>query len=469
MTIVEQGLTEKENIVTAGQGRFAAGYTRASRSAGRVGRRQWRPRVSISAPFIRKPIATSLLFAAVLLIGIVSYPMLPVAPLPQTDFPTIQISAQLPGASPETMASTVAAPLERQFSLISGVSQVTSTSAQGSTSITVQFDLNRNIDAAAQDIQAAINAAGGQLPKNLPSPPNYRKVNPADSPIMLLSVSSDVQPITVVDDNADTVLAQQISQIAGVGQVSIGGEQKQSVRVQIDPIKIAAMGLSLEDVRTTLTNATVNAPKGLIDGDRQSFTIYDNDQLLKADPYNDLIVAYRNGAAVRIRDIGQAIEAPEDMRQAAWAGEHRAVLLIIFKQPGANVIQTVDAVQAALPKLRLAIPPSVHVEVLTDRTTTIRASVEDVQFTLILTIALVVGVIFIFLRNVWATIIPSVTVPLALLGTAALMYVVGYSLDNLSLMALTIAVGFVVDDRDRDAGKHLSPRRRRHGSDGGRL
>ncbi len=401
---------------------------------------------SVSEPFIKYPVATSLLMVGVLFVGLVAFPNLPVAPLPQIDFPTIQVSASLPGASPEIMASNVAQPLERQFAQIPGVSQTTSTSGLGLTTVVVQFDLDRNIDAAANDIQSAINAASGQLPRNLPAPPTYRKVNPADSPIMILSVVSDAMQLTDVDDNADTKLAQQISQITGVGQVSIGGEQKPSVRIQIDPAKLYAKGLSLEDVRTPLSITTVNSPKGNVDGDKRSFTIYANDQLIDADDWNDVILAYRDGAPLRVRDIGLAVPGPEDAKKAAWANGKRGVFLVVFKQPGANVIDTVDKIKAALPRLRAAMPPALHVDVLSDRTQTIRASVKDVEMTLLLTIALVVLVIFIFLRSLWATIIPSVTVPLALLGACALMYLAGYSLDNLSLMALTISVGFVVDD-----------------------
>jgi HAE1 family hydrophobic/amphiphilic exporter-1 len=401
---------------------------------------------SISAPFIKYPVATSLLMVGVLFVGLVSFPNLPVAPLPQIDFPTIQVSASLPGASPEIMASSVAQPLERQFAQIPGVAQTTSTSGLGITTVVVQFDLDRNIDAAANDIQSAINAASGQLPRDLPSPPTYRKVNPADSPIMILSVVSDAMSLTDVDDNADTKLAQQISQITGVGQVSIGGEQKPAVRVQLDPAKLYAKGLSLEEVRTPLSITTVNSPKGNVDGDRRSFTIYANDQLINADDWNDVIVAYRNGAPVRVRDIGRAVPGPEDAKKAAWATGKRGVFLVVFKQPGANVIDTVDKIKQALPRLGAAMPAALHVDILSDRTQTIRASVRDVELTLLLTIALVVLVIFAFLRSLWATIIPSVTVPLALLGACALMYLAGYSLDNLSLMALTISVGFVVDD-----------------------
>src|SRR5215813_11473622 len=350
----------------------------------------------ISAPFIRLPVATSLLMVGVLFVGLVAYPRLPVAPLPQVDFPTIQVNATLPGASPDTMASAVAQPLETQFAQIAGVSQMTSTSVVGSTSITIQFALERNIDAAANDVQAAINAAGGQLPKNLPSPPTYRKVNPADSPILLLSATSDTLPLTEVSDAVDAQLAQQISQISGVAQVTIGGQQKPSVRVQIDPGKLVAKGLSLEDVRAAIAITTVDSPKGNIDGPTRAYTIYANDQLTASKDWNDVIIAYRNGGPLRIRDIGRAVTGPEDAKQAAWANGKRGVFLVIFKQPGANVIETVDKIKAMLPRLVAAIPPAIKIGILSDRTQTIRAAVEDVQFTLLLTIFLVVMVIFVF-------------------------------------------------------------------------
>jgi len=414
--------------------------------------------MNISANFIRRPIGTTLLSMAILLTGIAAFPLLPVAPLPQVDFPTLQVSANLPGASPETMASNVAQPLERQFSLIAGLSQMTSLSGIGSTQITLQFDLERSIDSAALDVQTAINAASGQLPPNLPSPPTFRKVNPADSPIMLITVQSTTLPLIKVNDYADNILAQQISQISGVGLVNIGGAQKPAIRIQVDPTKVAALGLSLEDLRTVIANISVNQPKGTVDGVAQAFTVYTNDQLLSAGPWNDVVLAYKNGAPVRVRDIGVAVDAPEDRKVAAWAykgagapadsgiANDRSILLVIYKEPGANVIATVDRIRGALPRLRAAIPPTVEVHTLVDRTQTIRASVHDVEFTLMLTIALVVMVIFLFLRNLAATLIPSVTVPLALLGTCAVMYVAKFSLDNLSLMALTISVGFVVDD-----------------------
>jgi hydrophobic/amphiphilic exporter-1 (mainly G- bacteria), HAE1 family len=400
----------------------------------------------ISAPFIHRPIATTLIMVAVLLVGLVAFPSLPVAPLPQVDFPTIAISASLPGASPDTMATSVAQPLERQIAQIPGVSQMTSTSALGATAITVQFDLNRNIDAAANDVQAAINAAAGQLPKDLPSPPTYRKVNPSDTPILILSVQSDVAPITDVDDAAENILAQHLSQMSGVSLVRIGGQQTPAVRIQIDPAKLVEKGMQLEDVRQQIGVATVDSPKGALIGAKQTFTIQDNDQLMVAKPWDDVIVAYHNGAPVRVRDIGRAIDGPQDTTQAAWSNGKRSVFLVVFKIPGANVIDTVDSIKKALPALQASIPPTINISILSDRTTTIRASVRDVEFTLMITVALVVMVIFVFLRNVWATIIPSITVPLALLGACALMWAASYSLDNLSLMAFTIAVGFVVDD-----------------------
>ncbi|HEX3402556.1 MAG TPA: multidrug efflux RND transporter permease subunit [Acetobacteraceae bacterium] len=402
--------------------------------------------MSISTPFIRRPVATSLLMAAFVLVGIAAYPLLPVAPLPRVDFPTISVTAKFPGASPDTMAATVAQPLEYQFAEIAGVSQLTSVSVLGTTQITIQFDLDRNIDAAAGDVQAAINAASGQLPKNLPSPPTYRKVNPSDSPIMILSVQSDAVPLIDVDDYADNILSQQISQIPGVAQMFIGGEQKRAVRVQVDPGKLAAMGLTMEDVRGTLVNSTANSPKGTVDTEHRSFALYANDQLTKGAEYNNVILSYRNGAPVRVKDIGQAVDGPENALLAGWQNGQRGIILVVFKQPGANVIDTVDRIKAALPGLEAAIPPAIHVNVIMDRTLTIRASVHDVQFTLMLSISLVVMVIFLFLRSVWATIIPSITVPVALICTFAVMYLLSYSLDNLSLMALTIAVGFVVDD-----------------------
>ena len=402
--------------------------------------------MNISQPFIRRPVATSLLMMALAAAGIAAFPLLPVAPLPQVDFPTVLVAAQLPGASPETMAATVAQPLERQFAQISGLTDMTSTSTLGSTSIVLQFDLDRNVDAAAQDVQAAITAANRQLPTDLPSPPIYRKVNPADSPILVIAAYSDTLPITTVDDLADTVAAQQISQIKGVAQVVIGGEQKPAVRIQVDPAKLQARGLTLEDVRGTIALATSNAAKGGIHNDNQSFTIAANDQLQRVADYDNAILAYRNGAPIRVRDIGQAVEGPQDITIGALSKEQPSIILIVFKQPGANVIETVDLVKASLPQIYSVFPRTIRLETILDRTETIRASVRDVEFTLLLTIALVVLVVFLFLRHVRATLIPSATVPLAVLGAFACMYLMGYSLDNLSLMGLTIAIGFVVDD-----------------------
>jgi hydrophobe/amphiphile efflux-1 (HAE1) family protein len=402
--------------------------------------------MNISEPFIRRPVATYLLTLAMLLVGAVAYPFLPVAALPTVDFPTIQVTAAFLGASPETMASSVATPLERQFALIPGVTQMTSSSGLGLATIVIQFDLNRNIDGAAQDVQTAIDAAAAVLPKNLPTPPTFRKVNPADAPIMNMFVQSDGYPLTVVDDYTDNILAQQLSQLPGVALVSITGEQKPAVRVQVDPAKIASLGMSLEDVRGMLSIATADTPKGIFDGAAQSFAIYDNDQLLQAEPYNDLVLAYRNGSAVKVRDIGIAVDAAENTKIASWHYGRQGVLLVIFKQPGANVIDTVDRVRRELPRLEAALLPGMEVDILIDRTGPIRASVQDVKFTLAITIFLVTGIILVFLRDFWATLIPSVTVPLALVGTCALMYANGYSIDNLSLMGMTIAVGFVVDD-----------------------
>jgi HAE1 family hydrophobic/amphiphilic exporter-1 len=413
--------------------------------------------LSLSSPFIRRPVATSLVAIAFLIVGIVAYLKLPVAALPQVDFPTLQVSASLPGASPETMASNVATPLERQFSLIPGVTQLTSVSSLGSTTVTLQFELSRNIDGASQDTQAAINAASAQLPSNLPAAPTIRKLNPADAPIMILGLSSRTLPVSVVSDYADNILSQQISRIDGVGLVNIGGQQKPAMRIQIDPRKVALLGLQLDAVRTTIANATVNAPKGALTGPRQSLTVYANDQVTDPAVWNQLIVGYHNGAPIRIRDLGGAVAGVENNQIGAWAYPGRAntdptleggqgILLIVFKQPGANVIDTVDRIRAALPGLQANIPPGIDVHVIGDRTQTIRASVRDVEITLMITVVLVVAVIFLFLRDLRATLIPSVVIPLALLSTAAVMLVLGFSLDNLSLMALSIAVGFVVDD-----------------------
>ena len=408
--------------------------------------------MSISEPFVRRPIATSLIMGGLLLVGLVAFPLLPVAPLPQIDFPTISVSANLPGADPATMASSVAQPLEYQFAEIPGLAQMTSTSVLGSTNIALQFDLDRNIDGAAGDVQQAIAAAAGQLPKDLPAPPTYRKSNPADAPIAILGVYSDVLPTITVDDYAENVLAQQMSRIPGVAMVSVGGQQKPAVRVQVDPAKIAALGIQLIDVAGAIQIATVDTPEGSINGDVHNYAIYDNDQLTKAAPWNNVIIAYRDGAPVRIKDIGVAVDGPQNSMSVAWQWVHgwkhskTGVILVVFKQAGANVIKTVDAVKALVPQAMLSVPKAIHVAQIGDRTVTINASLHDVERTLLITVCLVVMVIFLFLRNAWATIIPGVTVPLALLSTCALAYLLGFSLDNLSLMALTIAVGFVVDD-----------------------
>ena len=402
--------------------------------------------MNISAPFIKRPIATALLMVGLLVGGLVAYPLLPVASLPNVNYPTISVTAQLPGADPQTMASTVASPLELQFGEIPGLTQMTSASALGYVQITLQFELSRDVDGAVSDTLSAINAATAYLPKDIPYPPMIRKVNPAETPILVLGITSDSLPLTVVDAYAQNILLQKISQISGVGLVGIGGEEQPTVRVQVDPEALAARGINLEDVRTVLGQANVDLPKGTLNSPRQTYTLNTNDQLFKPDKYDDLIIAYRNGSPVRIRDIGHAISAGENELISAWYNKQRAILLAVQREPGANVIETVQRIKAMMPVLQASIPAAVKVNVVSDRTVTIRASVADVQFTLMLTVALVVTVIFIFLRNLWATIIPAVTVPLSLIGTFGVLYEMGYSLDNLSLMALSIAVGFVVDD-----------------------
>ncbi len=413
--------------------------------------------MNLSSPFIHRPVATTLIATAFLLVGIVGYINLPVAALPNVDFPTVQVSATLPGASPETMASNVATPLERQFSVIPGISQMTSVSSLGSTSITLQFALTQNINTDFEQIQAAITAASAQLPSNLPNAPTLREVNPSDAPIMILSLSSDALPLAQVDNYADVILSQQISRIVGVGLVTIGGQQKPAIRIRIDPRKVAALGLQINNVRAQIVASTVNAPKGAINGPKQNLTVYANDQILDVSPWNKLVVGYHNGAAIRVEDLGDAVQDVENNQIGAWAFPGKAntdptlkggqsILLIIYKMPGANVIQTVNQITKALPRLRANIPPAIAIHVLADRTQTIRDSVSDVEITLLITIVLVMAVIFLFLRNVRATLIPSAVIPLALLATMAVMLPLQFSLDNLSLMALTIAVGFVVDD-----------------------
>src|SRR5437016_6129348 len=402
--------------------------------------------MSPSRPFILRPVATTLLMVGVVLVGWVAYLQLPVSALPQVDYPTIQVQTFYPGASPDVMASSVTAPLERQFGQIPGLNQMTSTSSFGCSVITLQFVLDLNIDVAEQEVQAAINGASNLLPQGLPNPPIYSKINPADAPILTLALSSATLPLYRVEDLADTTFAQKISQLSGVGLVSISGGQRPAVRIQANPTALASYGLSLEDLRTALGQANVDMAKGTFDGLHQAFTIGANDQLLSSDGYRPLVIAYRNGAPVRLSDVANVIDGVENARQAAWANQTAAVILNIQRQPGANIIAVVDRVKALLPQLKTSLPLAINVDILTDRTTTIRASVRDVEFELLLCIALVVMVIFLFLRNIAATIIPSVAVPLSLVGTFGAMYLLGYSLNNLTLMALTISTGFVVDD-----------------------
>jgi len=402
--------------------------------------------MSPSRPFILRPVATTLLMVGILLVGYVAYRQLPVSALPQVDYPTIQVQTFYPGASPDVMASSVTAPLERQFGQVPGLNQMTSTSSYGSSIITLQFALDLNIDVAEQEVQASINGASNLLPQGLPNPPIYSKINPADAPILTLAITSKSLPLSKVEDLTDTTLAQKISQLTGVGLVSISGGQRPAVRIQANPTALASYGLSLEDLRTALTQANVDQAKGTFDGPHQAYTINANDQLISSDSYRPLIIAYRNGAPVRLTDIATVLEGVENVQQAAWANQNPAVILNIQRQPGANIIAVVDRVKKLLPQLQAALPAAVQVEILTDRTTTIRASVSDVQFELMMTIVLVVLVIFVFLRSVRATIIPSFAVPLSIVGTFGVMYLLGYSLNNLSLMALTISTGFVVDD-----------------------
>ncbi len=407
--------------------------------------------MSFYETFIDRPIGTTLLTIALGLAGALGYLALPVSPLPQVEFPTISVNANLPGASPETMASSVATPLERQFGRIAGVNELTSTSSLGACSITLQFDLNRNIDAAARDVQAAINAARSYLPANLPSNPSYKKVNPADAPIMIFALTSEIYDRTRMYDAASTILQQKLSQVTGVGQVSVGGGALPAVRIDVDTTLLNSMGLSLEDVRNAMGTANANRPKGSISDGRTSWALSTTDQLFKADEYKPLLIAYRNGAAVRVEDVANVIDSQEDVRTGGYYADRKvgvkpAVLLIVFRQPGANIIDTVDRVRSLVPQLQAEIPPAMQLSVVMDRTTTIRASVDDVQRSLGISIALVILVVFVFLRDVRTTLIPSVAVPLSLIGTFGVMYLLGYSLDNLSLMALTISTGFVVDD-----------------------
>ena len=402
--------------------------------------------MNISAPFIRRPVATSLLAFGVLMAGILAYTRLPVAPIPQVEYPVISVNAGLPGASPETMASSVATPLERQFGRIAGVNQMTSTSQLGSTSIVLQFDLNRNIDAAGRDVQAAINAALGQLPANLPTRPNWRKVNPADAPIMILALTSDTVTKPRMYDIADSVLAQKLSQVPGIGQVFVGGGARPAVRAEVNPTILNKLGIGVEQVRNALAAANANRPKGEVANAVNAWQITANDQLFQADDYRKIIIAHNNNGTVRLGDVADVQDSVEDIRNTGLANGKNAVLMIVFRQPGANIIDAADRVKALLPELQASIPAAINLDVVLDRTITIRASVADIQITLVISIILVVLVVFVFLRNLRATFIPSVAVPLSLIGTFAVMYLCDYSVDNLSLMALAISTGFVVDD-----------------------
>ena len=402
--------------------------------------------MNISAPFIRRPIATTLLAIGVLLSGMVAYRLLPVAPLPRVDFPSISVNAALPGASPETMASSVATPLERRFGRIAGVTEITSTNSLGNSSITLQFDVDRDVDSAARDVQAAIAAAGAELPAGMPTRPTYRKVNPADAPILILALTSETIPLSQVYDIANTILGQKISQVSGVGQVFVGGGQQPAVRVQVDPSVLAGLGLTLEDVRIALAASTLDQPKGIITGDRQSFTIAANDQIFHADQFRSLVLASNAQGTVRLGDVATIIDDVENNRTAAWTNGKRSVQVIIRRQPGANIIETIDRIKALLPLLSTSISPAIHIQIALDRAGTIRAAVRDVEFSLILSVVLVTLVVFVFLRRVRASAIPTVAVPVSLIGTFGVMYLLDYSINNLSLMALTIATGFVVDD-----------------------
>jgi multidrug efflux pump len=402
--------------------------------------------MNVSAPFVIRPIATTLLMIGLTLIGVVAYFLLPIAGVPQVDIPTIRVEAHLPGANAETMASSVATPLERQLTLISGVTSIYSTSSLGITQIQVEFDLSRTADGAAQDVQQAINAAGGDLPKNMPSPPTYEKANPADGNLMSVAAYSDDLPISIVDDYVENFITPQLSRISGVGVIDYHGQQKPAIRIQINPAAASAIGITMEDVRAAMATATVDTPKGVLDGPKLSLTLDTTDQVLDAATFNSVIVAYRNGAPVRIGDIGKAIDSVESVREGAWFNGRQAVIIDIAKQPGYNINATVQQIKDKLPDLERLLPPSIRLEVAGDRTKTIHASVDDVQITLLISIALVVLVMFVFLRKLSATLIPSVTIPISLLATCAVMYVAGYTLDNVSLMALTIAVGFNIDD-----------------------
>ena len=463
VSVIASGISPSEVVVTDGQDKLQQGSKIETRPAAPANRQQSagntgsgsssgssaprsRSAMNPSRLFIIRPVATALLMVAIMLVGIVAYRQLPVSALPEVDYPTIQVMTFYPGADPDVMASSVTAPLERQFGQVPGLSQMTSTSSFGSSVITLQFNLDQNIDVAEQQVQAAINAAQTYLPTDLPNPPIYSKVNPADSPILTLALTSKTLPLSQIEDLADTAMAQKISQVTGVGLVSISGGQKPAVRIQANPTALASYGLSLEDVRTALAAANVDQAKGTLNGPRQSFTIGANDQLISGDQYRPIVVAYRNGSPVRLSDVATITDGIENVMQAAWMNLDPAVIVNIQRQPGANIIGVVDRIKKLLPQLQAGLPAAVNVAILTDRTATIRASVKDVEFELMLTIALVVMVIFLFLRNLAATVIPSIAVPLSIVGTFGVMYLLGYSLNNLTLMALTISTGFVVDD-----------------------
>ncbi|MEN3335424.1 MAG: hypothetical protein V7641_4789, partial [Blastocatellia bacterium] len=402
--------------------------------------------MNIANLFIRRPITTGLIWAGILIFGIMGYRLLPVSELPNVDYPTINISASLPGASPDTMASSVATPLEKQLSTIAGIDNMTSTSAQGSTSIVVQFNLSRDIDAAAQDVQAAISRAARQLPTEMPTPPSFQKVNPADSPVLFLTMSSPTLPLSTVDEYAETQLAQRISMISGVAQVSVYGSQKYAVRIQLDPNQLASRGIGMDQVEQAISDSNANLPTGTLEGANKALRIAANGQLENADEYRPIIVAYQNGSPVRLNELGRVLDSVQSNKVASWFNDTRAIVLAIQRQPGTNTVEVVDNVKAILPTFREQIPASVDLNILFDRSQSIRQSISDVKFTLLLTIGLVVLVIFLFLRNLSATIIPSLAVPMSLFGTFAVMYLLGYTMDNLSMMALTLSVGFVVDD-----------------------
>ena len=430
---------------TRGRGAAAADAPGAGERPGRQAQGT-QAAVNVSELFIRRPVGTSLLMIGVAVAGVAAYNQLPVSALPQVDYPTIVVSTILPGASADTMVSAVTTPLERQLGQIPSLAHLTSVSSAASSQITLQFTLDRDIDSAEQDVQAAINAASNLLPRTLPTPPTYSKSNPADVPVISLAVRSDTSPLSVVDDYADSILAQKLSQVSGVGLVTLNGGQRPAVRVQVDPVALAGRGLGLEDVRAVLALANVNQPKGNLDGPRQNYLVSANDQLPSADGYKPLVIAYQNGAPVRLSDVAKVLDGVENAQLAGWANEHPAVILNVQRQPGANLIEVAERVKALLPRLEASLPQGIKVDILSDRTETVRASVRDVEFTLLLTMILVVAVIYLFLRTLRATIIPGVAVPLSLIATFGVMLFLGYSLNNLTLMALTISTGFVVDD-----------------------